>query len=136
MFPRSTVLSPTRPLGGACQAPGGRWLQNGWLEVKELLPLMVPALRGSVSASSPFVYVDVGCKDAAEGVFVLETFPEGAQVDAPHGCNHASDADADRDACVVCVCTSAWHRRIAFSVRAEGVVDDGAGAGGGTGDAA
>jgi hypothetical protein len=80
VFPPSTVVLPTYPLGGAWQAPGGRWLQNGWLEVKELLPLMAPALRGSVSASSPFVYVDVGCKDAAEGVFVLETFPEGAQV--------------------------------------------------------
>lgn len=62
------------------KAPGGRWLQNGWLEVKEMLPLMVPALRKAVSATTPFVYMDVGCKDAEEAVFVLHTFPEGAQV--------------------------------------------------------
>jgi hypothetical protein len=72
--------SPTLPAAGRCQAPGGRWLQNGWLEVKEMLPLMVPALRKAVSATTPFVYMDVGCKDAEEAVFVLHTFPEGAQV--------------------------------------------------------
>ena len=71
---------------------------------------MAPALRGSVSASSPFVYVDVGCKDAAEGVFVLETFPEGAQV----GCSPRipSTDPLGMQSCRVCL-----HVGIASTVR-------------------
>eukprot|EP00959_Pyramimonas_sp_CCMP1952_P298729 6248306-Pyramimonas_sp.AAC.2 len=58
------------------KCPGGRWVNNGWLEVEDMLPLMKPTFDRGVY---PFVYLDVGCKLGEETTFVLKQFP-GAQV--------------------------------------------------------
>ena len=51
-------------------------MDNGWLEVLDILPLMKPAY---LNETYPFVYLDVGCKLGEETTFVLKNFP-GAQV--------------------------------------------------------
>ncbi|KAK3240352.1 hypothetical protein CYMTET_49801 [Cymbomonas tetramitiformis] len=70
----SEDCTPNRWCYNKC--PGGRWVNNGWIDVEDTLPLM----SDDYLPENEFVYLDIGCKVAEEVQFVLKRYPRAKVV--------------------------------------------------------